>query len=179
MSGKIAMLTAYRTEPEFVGDLNGDSSDAEPSILGWRTSSWNFSVGRIDLHDVRCLRRRGTSLPAASSAPSGAHRRLSRRKPTGTLSFLIGVCLRDKRMKRLAPPSANIQPLTVFRDLQAVRAAAASLPGTVFDPVLVCHSQTSRLFWLLPSPFNRLPFGTPCKEPSFQEQFKVLRRNFC
>jgi hypothetical protein len=55
-------ITACRTEPEFVGDLNGDSSDAEPSILGWRTSSWNFSVGRIDLHDVRCLQGRGPSL---------------------------------------------------------------------------------------------------------------------
>ena len=142
-------------------------------------SSWNFSVAGLIFTVFDVCGDAVPPWPAASSAPSGAHRRLSRRKPTGTLSFLIGVCLRDKRMKRLAPPSANIQPLTVFRDLQAVRAAAASLPGTVFDPVLVCHSQTSRLFWLLPSPFNRLPFGTPCKEPSFQEQFKVLRRNFC
>jgi hypothetical protein len=37
--------------------------------------------------------------PAASIAPSGAHRRLSTRKPTETPSFLIGVWPRDKRME--------------------------------------------------------------------------------
>src|SRR6516165_3258143 len=60
--------------------------------------------------------------PAASSVPSGAHRRLSRRKPTETLSLLTGVCPRDKRMKDWLPhppmyshlPSSEISRPRVF-----------------------------------------------------------------
>src|ERR1700682_5497074 len=55
-------IAAYRTEPEFVGDLNGDSTDAEPVDIGVANEFLDLQRGRIDLHNVRCLRRRGPSL---------------------------------------------------------------------------------------------------------------------
>src|SRR5258707_13610668 len=55
-------ITAYRTEPKFLGDLDGDSSDAEPLDTRLANEFLDLQRGRIDLHNVRCLRRRGPSL---------------------------------------------------------------------------------------------------------------------
>src|SRR6516225_8323478 len=79
-----------------------------------------------------------------TSAPSGAHRRLSTRKPTETLSFLIGVCPRDKRMKDWLPHPPMYSHLPSF-EISRPFGPADSLPGTIYHPVLVCHSQTSPL----------------------------------
>src|SRR6516164_7831549 len=82
--------------------------------------------------------------PAASSVPSGAHRRLSRRKPTETLSLLTGVCPRDKRMKDWLPHPPMYSHLP-SSEISRPFGPAASLPGTFFHPVSGCHSQTSPL----------------------------------
>src|SRR5947209_3198529 len=55
-------ITAYRTEPEFFAHLNGDGSNAEPIDIGITNEFLEFQRGRIDFHDIRCLRRRGPSL---------------------------------------------------------------------------------------------------------------------
>src|SRR5205807_9948358 len=79
------------------------------------------------------------------SAPSGAHRRLSTRNPTGTLSFLTGVCARDRRMTDRVPHPPMYSHLPSF-EISTPFGPADSLPGTIFHPVPVCHSQSSPLF---------------------------------
>ena len=49
---------------QFVGDLNYDGSDAEPIDIGVANEFVELQRGRIDLHNVRCLRR-AQSLPAS------------------------------------------------------------------------------------------------------------------
>ncbi len=102
-------------------------------------SSWNFSVAGLTFTTSDVCEGAVPPWPAASSAPSGAHRRLSRRKPTETLSFLIGVCPRDKRMKDWLPHPPMYSHLPSF-EISRPFGPAASLPGTIFHPVLVCHS---------------------------------------
>src|SRR5579863_4719690 len=89
---------------------------------------------------------RERSLPGRQPAayPSGAHRMLSRRKPTGMLSILTGVCPRDKRMKVWLPHPPMYSHLPSF-EISSPFGPANLLPGTIFHPVLVCHSQTSPL----------------------------------
>src|ERR1700724_566729 len=115
-----------------------------PSISGWRMSSWTFSVVGLTFTTCDVCEGAVPPWPAASSVPSGAHRRLSRRKPTETLSLLTGVCPRDKRMKDWLPHPpmySHLPSLEISRPF----GPAASLPGTFFHPVFGCHSQTSPL----------------------------------
>jgi len=42
-------IAAYRAEPEFVGDLNGDGTDAEPVDIGAANEFLDLQRGRIDL----------------------------------------------------------------------------------------------------------------------------------
>src|SRR5438094_6093624 len=116
-----------------------------PSISGWRMSSWTFSVVGLTFTTFDVCEGAAPPWPAASSVPSGAHRRLSTRKPTGTLSFLIGVCPSDRRMKDWLP---HPPIYSHFASLEISRpfGPADSLPGTIFHPVVVCHSHTSPLF---------------------------------
>src|SRR5215468_2689333 len=116
-----------------------------PSILGWRTSSLNFSVAGLTFTTLDVCEGAVPPWPAASSAPSGAHRRLSTRKPTGTLSFLNGVCPRDKRMTDWLPQPPMYSHFPSF-EISRPFGPADSLPGTIFHPVDVCHSQTWPLF---------------------------------
>src|SRR6266849_5152804 len=115
-----------------------------PSISGWRMSSWTFSVVGLTFTTFDVCEGAVPPWPAASSVPSGAHRRLSRRKPTETLSLLTGVCPRDKRMKDWLPHPPMYSHLPSF-EISRPFGPANSLPGTIFQPVLVCHSQTSPL----------------------------------
>src|SRR6202040_2059433 len=112
-----------------------------PSISGWRMSSWTFSVVGSTFTTFDVCEGAVPPWPAARSVPSGAHRRLSRRKPTGTLSLLTSVCPRDKRMKDWLPHPpmySHLPSLEISRPF----GPAASLPGTFFHPVSGCHSQT-------------------------------------
>jgi hypothetical protein len=59
---------------------------------------------------------------------------------------LIGVCPRDKRMKDWLPHPPIYSHLTSF-EISRPFGPADLLPGTIFHPVLVCHYQTSPLFW--------------------------------
>ena len=52
---------------QFVGDLNYDGSDAEPIDIGVANEFVELQRGRIDLHNVRCLRR-AQSLPGQRQA---------------------------------------------------------------------------------------------------------------
>src|SRR5258708_9590072 len=77
-----------------------------PSISGRRMSSWTFSVVGLTFTTFDVCEGALPPWPAASSVPSGAHRILSRRKPTETLPLLTGVGPRDKRMKDALPHPA-------------------------------------------------------------------------
>src|SRR5206468_531812 len=83
--------------------------------------------------------------PAAKIEPSGAHRILSTRKPSGMVSRLGGVWPRDKRKKDWLPHAATYSVLPSF-EISRPFAPAASLPGTFFQPLPVCHSHSSPLF---------------------------------
>src|SRR6202049_4777052 len=115
-----------------------------PSILGWRMSSSTFNVVGLTFATFDVCEGAVPPWPAASSVPSGAHRRLSRRKPTETLSLLTGVCPRDKRMKDWLPHPPMYSHLP-SSEISRPFGPAASLPGTFFHPVSGCHSQTSPL----------------------------------
>src|SRR6516165_6525300 len=115
-----------------------------PSILGWRMSSSSFNVVGLTFATFDVCEGAVPPWPAASSVPSGAHRRLSRRKPTETLSLLTGVCPRDKRMKDWLPHPPMYSHLP-SSEISRPFGPAASLPGTFFHPVSGCHSQTSPL----------------------------------
>src|SRR5271167_4998210 len=111
-----------------------------PSILGWRMSSSTFNVVGLTLATFDVCEGAAPPWPAASSVPSGAHRRLSRRKPTGTLSLLTGVCPRDNRMKVWLPHPPMYSHLPSF-EISSPFGPANLLPGTIVHPVPVCHSQ--------------------------------------
>src|SRR2546426_1624444 len=64
-------ITAYRTEPEFFADLNGNGRDAKALDRGVANQFLEFQRGRIDLHDVRCLRGRGSSLTGSEERAAG------------------------------------------------------------------------------------------------------------
>src|SRR5437762_2034682 len=71
-------VTANRTEPEFFADLNGNGRNAEALDRGAANQFLEFQRGRIDLHDVRCLRGRGSSLTGSEERAVGRappHRR--------------------------------------------------------------------------------------------------------
>src|SRR3984893_81371 len=116
----------------------------KPSIGGWRTSSWTFSVGGLTFTTFEVCEGAVPPWPAASSVPSGAHRRLSRRKPTETLSFLIGVCPRDNRMKDWLPHPPMYSHLPSL-EISIPFGPAASLPCTFFHSVPGCHSESSQI----------------------------------
>src|SRR5438309_6977162 len=61
------------------------------------------------------------------------------------LSLLIGVCPRDNRITDWLPQPPMYSHLPSF-EISRPFGPANSLPGTIFHPVLVCHSQTSPLF---------------------------------
>src|SRR5262252_152277 len=115
-------IPADRTEPEFLGDLDGDSSDAEPLDIGMANEFLELQRGRIDLHDVRCLRRRGPSLAGSKQRAVWGPAEIVETKANRNTVFLNRRLSARQANERLASPSANIQPLTIFRDLQAVRA---------------------------------------------------------
>src|SRR5712691_11066211 len=132
-----------------------------PSISGWRMSSWTFSVVGSTFTTFDVCEGAVPPWPAARSAPSGAHRRLSTRNPSPTVSFLTGVCPRDRRMTDWLPHPPMYSHLPSF-EISRPFAPADSLPGTTFHPVPVCHSHTSPLFSpaiILPRPAASAPRG--------------------
>src|SRR5262245_12621425 len=82
------------------------------------------------------------SWPAPKSVPSGAHRRLSMRNPSGISSLLTGLCPRDNRMNDWLPHAPTYIHLPSF-DSSSPLAPDASLPGMIFQPSVVCHSHSS------------------------------------
>src|ERR1700716_3122427 len=114
-------IAAYRTEPEFVGDLNGDSSDAEPVDIGVANEFLDLQRGRIDLNNVRCLRRRGPSLARGKQRAVGGPSEIVEMKADRNTVPLDRRLPARQANERLTAPSADIQPLTVFGDLQTVR----------------------------------------------------------
>src|SRR6516162_5057949 len=114
-------IAAYRTEPEFVGDLNGGGSDAEPIDIGVANEFLDPQRGRIDLHNVRCLRRRSPSLASGKQrAVRGPSEIVETKANRNTVPLNRRLPARQAN-ERLAAPSADVQPLTVFGDLQTVR----------------------------------------------------------
>src|SRR6516225_663335 len=107
-------ITTYRTEPEFVGDLNGDSSDAEPVDIGMANEFLELQRGRIDLHDVRCLRRRGSSLAGSKQRAVRGPSEIVEAKANRNAVILDRRLPARQANERLAAPSANRQRLTVF-----------------------------------------------------------------
>src|SRR5260370_4141713 len=115
-----------------------------PSISGWRMSSWTFSVVGLTVTTFDVCEGAVPPWPAASSVPSGAHRRLSRRKPTETLSLLTGVGPRDKRMKDWLPHPpiySHLPALCIYKPF----GPAASLPTASFNPATWAHSHSAPL----------------------------------
>src|SRR6204780_5366991 len=114
-------IAAYRTEPEFVGDLNGDSTDAEPVDIGVANEFLDLQGGRIDLHNVRCLRRRRPSLTRSKQHAVRSPAEIVETKANRNTVPLDRRLPARQANERLAAPSANVQPLAVFGDLQTVR----------------------------------------------------------
>src|ERR1700682_5917128 len=114
-------IAAYRTEPELVDDLNGDSTDAEPVDIGVANEFLDLQRGRIDLHYVRCLRRRGPSLARGKQRAIWGPPEIVQTKANRNTVPLDRRLPARQANERLAAPSANVQPLTVFGDLQTVR----------------------------------------------------------
>ena len=101
-------ITAYRTEPEFVGDLNGNSSDAEPVDIRMANEFLELQRGRIDLHDVRCLQGRGPSLAGSKQRAVRGPSEIVKAKANRNAVFLDRRLPARQANERLAPPSANI-----------------------------------------------------------------------
>src|SRR5215471_4920834 len=114
-------ITAYRTEPKFLGDLNGDSSDAEPLDTRLANEFLDLQSSRIDLRHVRRLRRRCPSLTGSKQHAVRSPPEIVETKANRNTVFLDRRLPARQANERLAAPSANVQPLTVFGDLQTVR----------------------------------------------------------
>src|SRR5215470_12398323 len=115
-------ITAYRTEPKFFIDLNGDSSDAEPFDTRLANEFLDLQSSRIDLRHVRRLRRRGPSLTGSKQRAVRSPAEIVETKANRNTVFLDRRLPARQTNERLVAPSANVQPLTVLRNLQAVRA---------------------------------------------------------
>src|SRR5215472_8595043 len=115
-------IAAYRTEPEFIGDLNGNNTDAEPVDTSMVNQLLDLQRGWIDLHDVRCLRRRGPSLAGSKQRAVGGPSQIVDTKANRNTVFLDLRLPARQANERLAAPSADVEPLTVFRNLQTVGA---------------------------------------------------------
>src|SRR5258706_6572477 len=114
-----------------------------PSISGRRMSSSTYSLVGLTFPTFDVCEGAVHPWPAASSVPSEAHRRLSRRKPTETLSLLTGVCPRDKRMKDWLPhppiyshlPSLEIsRPFGPAASLMATARLRIAIANKTRDP---------------------------------------------
>src|SRR2546427_6326277 len=113
-------ITAYRTEPEFFADLNGNGRDAKALDRGVANQFLEFQRGRIDLHDVRCLRGRGSSLTGSEERAAGRPAEIVHTKANWNAILLDRRLPPRQANERLATPSPDIQPLRVFGDLQDI-----------------------------------------------------------
>src|SRR3989475_5081211 len=107
-------ITAYRTEPEFFADLNGNGRDAKALDRRVANQFLELQRGRIHLHDVRCLRGRGSSLTGSDARAVGRPPQSVHTKTNGEAVLL------DRRFpprhptQRFATPSTALAPLRAF-----------------------------------------------------------------
>src|ERR1700682_5218542 len=92
-----------------------------PSISGWRMSSWTFSVVGLTFTTFDVCEGAAPPWPAARRVPSGAPSEIVEMKTNRNTVPLDRRLPARQANERLAAPSANVQPLTVFGDLQTVR----------------------------------------------------------